>query len=905
MVGHDTSGNALNDTTQTTSYPGADGTAAASLPDQAGVTTTTGPTGTATLTPSSTDPAYANKNAGDTTSRTVTSTGELVSRVKTTNGGALCLADPSASTTDGTAVVLWGCGTSGETWTIGTDGTVKTLGKCLDTTGGGTVNNTVVIITTCSGATSQQWKPTTAGALVQVSSGRCLGDPSTNQTPGGAKQVIYDCGHPTGQTYTPPGTGTSVPSGAKQTLTYDAEGRTATVATPSGTTTTTSSYLYDADGNLLEQTSSTGGTDKTRILYLFGGAEQITQNVAAKTWTALRNYTGPDGTIITRSSSGTVTYQVANAQGTATTAIDANTLAVTRRSYDPYGNPRGTTPASWVAPDENRGFLGQPTDTVTGLDLLGARNYDPATGRFLAPDPVFEAGDPNQMGGYTYAADNPASGSDPSGLRSECGQNGDSPCATTGGPSTGGTGTDNCNVTDTCDQVVADNNAVHDYQCGYVGCSTQAVTGYGPDTDTIVKQHQPLPSGPDIFDKFFSSTARTFGFGAGKNCVSGFSFSTLANCTDFLTNLYMLTMGHGESPRDTPFGEGPSSGEERGDLSPAGKGSAEAKAETSAGADTADAARNAKNQAEDALRDPVTVKETSPSEPSTGTHQTTRSGCSFSPDTPVLLADGKAKPIGAITIGDKVEAADPKSGEPEGSRGVQHVWINHDHDLLDVTVTTGPGHTAVLHTTANHPFWDATTHTWVPAGKLHPGHHLATTHGHQPIVQSIKLTPGTANRWNLTVQQLHTYYVVAGGVPILVHNSNGCVTAYKQARDLAATRANPDTSTVAVAKVRRISDPNVTDTWVATEQPGLPEEWRGEGSPTIDARYISGDGHAESTLIGALGDDWELESIASSTRMCEECFAEGTGLGLSPTNIGLGTGFSRTGNTRYRVLMRR
>ena len=37
-------------------------------------------------------------------------------------------------------------------------------------------------------------------------------------------------------------------------------------------------------------------------------------------------------------------------------------------------------------------------------------------GRFLSPDPVFEAGDPNQMGGYTYAGDNPASGSDPNGL---------------------------------------------------------------------------------------------------------------------------------------------------------------------------------------------------------------------------------------------------------------------------------------------------------------------------------------------------------------------------------------------------------------------------------------------------------------------------------------------------------
>ncbi len=32
------------------------------------------------------------------------------------------------------------------------------------------------------------------------------------------------------------------------------------------------------------------------------------------------------------------------------------------------------------------------------------------------PDPAFRAGDQNRTGGYTYAADNPASGSDPTGF---------------------------------------------------------------------------------------------------------------------------------------------------------------------------------------------------------------------------------------------------------------------------------------------------------------------------------------------------------------------------------------------------------------------------------------------------------------------------------------------------------
>ncbi|MEU2427112.1 polymorphic toxin-type HINT domain-containing protein [Streptomyces sp. NPDC007851] len=103
------------------------------------------------------------------------------------------------------------------------------------------------------------------------------------------------------------------------------------------------------------------------------------------------------------------------------------------------------------------------------------------------------------------------------------------------------------------------------------------------------------------------------------------------------------------------------------------------------------------------------------------------------------------------------------------------MWINHDHDLLDVTVRTEDGSTATIHTTANHPFRDDTTHAWTAAGKLHHGDTLNTATGNHAYVIATEPTPGTANRWNLTVQQLHTYYVLAGGVPILVHNSNGCV----------------------------------------------------------------------------------------------------------------------------------
>jgi RHS repeat-associated protein len=595
----------------------------------------------------------------------------------------------------------------------------------------------------------------------------CVTDPGASATIR-TQLTLATCGS-AGQTWTTAGTG-ATPPGRTQNLTYDAEGRTASVSTPSGTSTNTSKYLYDADGNLLEQTSTVSGTDKTRILYLFGGTEQITLNVSAKTWTGLRNYTGPDGTTITRSSSGTVTYQVANAQGTATTAIDASTLAVTRRSYDPYGNPRGTKPTTWVAADENHGYLGQPTDPTTGLNLLGARNYDPLQGRFLTPDPIFQAGDPNQMGGYTYAADNPASASDPTGndpwanssmntCAIDCGVGeaagglaGTSSGATTASPSPSASpsaspGTSTPGSTQTPTPTLGE-TPCQPADFGTSRCESEsegipATLGILAAAGVAVGVYACVATG--VLDCAFGAVAGTADAEAGGSMLLG-----VRVIIGFAGGLLRA-------------------GEEAAD-SAAADSSALAKADKSSGHDPAANDAQAKSQA-------ANDSAAEPSKPTAGTSGTkpaeasSPAKCSFSPDTPVLMDTGKTKPIGHIKTGDKVEAANPKTGKEAGGRTVQHVWINHDHDLLDVTVATGHGHTAIIHTTSNHPFWDGTTHTWTLAGKLHAGHLLASTAGHRPVVLSVKLAPGTADRYNLTVHQLHTYYVLAGTTPILVHNT--------------------------------------------------------------------------------------------------------------------------------------
>lgn len=48
---------------------------------------------------------------------------------------------------------------------------------------------------------------------------------------------------------------------------------------------------------------------------------------------------------------------------------------------------------------------------------LGAREYDPSTGRFISVDPIIDIADPEQMHGYAYANNNPLAFTDPDGLK--------------------------------------------------------------------------------------------------------------------------------------------------------------------------------------------------------------------------------------------------------------------------------------------------------------------------------------------------------------------------------------------------------------------------------------------------------------------------------------------------------
>jgi RHS repeat-associated protein len=195
-----------------------------------------------------------------------------------------------------------------------------------------------------------------------------------------------------------------------EALTWNDEGQLAQVAiTPSGGSAKDSSYIYDAGNAVLLTTDPTSKT-----LYL--GDEEITENTGTSAVTGTRYYTLGGAVVAARTGASTLAYLAGDQQDTSSVAIDSGTLAVTRRYYDPYGNTRGTAQPAW--PEGEKGFVGGADDTATGLTDLGDREYQPGTGSFISPDPLLTPYDPQDLNAYAYAADNPATNSDPSGAMS-------------------------------------------------------------------------------------------------------------------------------------------------------------------------------------------------------------------------------------------------------------------------------------------------------------------------------------------------------------------------------------------------------------------------------------------------------------------------------------------------------
>ncbi|WP_370941973.1 polymorphic toxin-type HINT domain-containing protein [Amycolatopsis sp. cg5] len=145
-------------------------------------------------------------------------------------------------------------------------------------------------------------------------------------------------------------------------------------------------------------------------------------------------------------------------------------------------------------------------------------------------------------------------------------------------------------------------------------------------------------------------------------------------------------------------------------------------------------------------------------------------GMSFAPTVQVLLADGTHKAIKDVVAGDRVAAADPQTGRV-GFRAVTALIVGSDlKQMVSITVGDGAGAGSV-DATGNHPFWVVEQQKWLEAKDITAGVHLLTPDGKPAKVVDVRSYTQVMQVYNLTVEDLHTYYVLAGDIPVLVHNA--------------------------------------------------------------------------------------------------------------------------------------
>jgi len=114
---------------------------------------------------------------------------------------------------------------------------------------------------------------------------------------------------------------------------------------------------------------------------------------------------------------------------------------------------------------------------------------------------------------------------------------------------------------------------------------------------------------------------------------------------------------------------------------------------------------------------------------------------------------------------------------------ILHVWINQDHDLVDLTITTqtkglhGKSATTseVVHTNQKHPFL-TTEHGFVPVKQITVGMHVVRADGSIGLITRWTIVPGVKMMYNLEVAQDHTFTV--GDGQWVVHNSGNCGPAF-------------------------------------------------------------------------------------------------------------------------------
>ncbi|MEU6245629.1 polymorphic toxin-type HINT domain-containing protein [Streptomyces sp. NPDC047024] len=572
-------------------------------------------------------------------------------------------------------------------------------------------NRTTETLHDTGGNASQDTKRTYTYPASGITRPHALSSVTTTGPAGTAKDTFgYD---DTGNTTT------RTLGGTTQSLEWDAEGHLAKLTEPvEGGDNKVTEYLYDADGNRL-----IGRTPTETTLYL--GTTEIILAKGSTTPKATRYYGLGGGNQAVKADDGSVSFTLADHHGTAQLAVEAGTQKLTQRRTLPFGGIRGTKSASWPG---TKGFVGGTDDTqATGLTHLGAREYDPALGRFLSVDPVLDLLDPQQLNAYAYSNSNPVTMSDPSGLTYFEGDN------------TGGIQAEASEAPAVVKRAGKKGNRTDHNSTYYKGAPITLAVGTGSATfknnDALSKARLALEKREKgLYEAWTQLPTCMMG---QPGCVK-IPWHTTAQALIFKMICGIDGVScYGIQSFDDALRESAAymaQFEMRLNASMAGGQVAKSAEHRAAGMSVG--------------------------------------GCKcFLAGTDVLMADGATKNIEDVKIGDQVLATDPKTGETALKKVTRLIVTDGDKHFNELSIATGDG---IQHLTATHehPFWSPSERDWVEAGALTPGMSLLTDDGSTVTVTANRPFTTHARTYNLTVDDLHTYYVLAGETPVLVHNSN-------------------------------------------------------------------------------------------------------------------------------------
>ena len=212
-------------------------------------------------------------------------------------------------------------------------------------------------------------------------------------------------------TYTYDDNGNQAAAGGRS-FSYDLAGRLASTTASSVTT----AYGYDGDGRRVS--SAVGGGADLRYVWdplAESGLPELALEREPDGDLVRRYVAGPLGPVSMENPAETFFYH-SDPLGTVTDLTDESGDPQWRYSYEAYGAPLSATNVSGTAPENRLRFSGQYLDGETSLYHLRARQFDPASGRFGALDPVESSLTAPYDGAYVYVNGRPTVLVDPLGL---------------------------------------------------------------------------------------------------------------------------------------------------------------------------------------------------------------------------------------------------------------------------------------------------------------------------------------------------------------------------------------------------------------------------------------------------------------------------------------------------------